>query len=169
MKNIGKNQIIVAFLAILVLQQLAMVGLFHRIQEQSGEMGRLESDIRQGYQTMDLVRRMALNNHADLQDMQRKRTLTVTAYSPRRKETDSTPGLTATNSRVRPGIVAVSRDLFDNGWVFGRKVYIKNYGVYTIDDLMHERKTDQIDIFIPDTRQALQFGRKELEVYLLDT
>lgn len=99
----------------------------------------------------------------------RMRMLTVTAYSADVAETDDTPYVTASNNRVRPGIVAVSRDLFRKGWVFGRKIYIKGLGVFIIDDLMHTRKTNQIDVFMGGKGDALQFGRKTLEVYLLDT
>ena len=93
--------------------------------------------------------------------------VTVTAYSPREVETDSTPFITASNSPVRPGIVAVSRDLFESGWVFGKKVYIKNMGVFIIDDLMAESKREHLDIFMYDSGQAEHFGVKKLEVFLL--
>ena len=114
------------------------------------------------------LRGMVREDRRTLQSMERRKELTVTAYSPRPQETDSTPFITASNSPVRPGIVAVSRDLFDAGWVFGRKVYIKGLGVYTIDDLMHERKTAQIDVFVYDAAEAQAFGSRTMEVYLLD-
>ena len=37
--------------------------------------------------------------------------VTITAYSPRKGETDNTPFITASNKRVREGIIALSRDL----------------------------------------------------------
>ena len=80
--------------------------------------------------------------------------VTVPAYSPRESETDSTPHITAFQTRVRPGIVAVSRDLFEKGWVEGRKVYIDQYGVFEIQDLMHHRKRQQLDIFFYSTQKA---------------
>lgn len=103
------------------------------------------------------------------QEEARVRVLTVTAYSSEVNQTDDTPFVTATNKRVRPGIVAVSRDLFRKGWVFGRKVYIKGHGIFTIDDLMHPRKKNQIDIYMGNTGDAVQFGRRTLEVFLVDT
>ncbi len=102
-----------------------------------------------------------------IQSMTRGRVCTVTAYSPTVAQTDSTPFITANNKRVRPGIVAVSRDLFANGWKFGRKIYIKDYGVYTIDDLMNKRLRNSVDIFMFDTKKALQFGKKKIRAYLL--
>ena len=95
--------------------------------------------------------------------------LTVTAYSPRPQETDDTPFITASNSRVREGIVAVSPDLYRQGWKFGRKVYVENYGVYVIEDLMGKRTKKHLDIFFDDTENALEFGKRKLRVYLLDS
>jgi 3D (Asp-Asp-Asp) domain-containing protein len=75
--------------------------------------------------------------------------VTVTSYSSERRQTDSTPHITAINTRVRPGTEAVSRDLLERGWAFGRKVWIEGMGVYTIEDVMHPRKTRQIDVWRP--------------------
>lgn len=107
------------------------------------------------------------NTQQSLHDSRTKRIVKVTAYSPRKAETDSTPFTTAYNTKVRPGIIAVSRDLFAKGWTFGRKVYIKSLGVFTIEDLMAKRKKNQIDIFIPETTKAIAFGRKNMEAHLL--
>lgn len=107
------------------------------------------------------------NTQQSLHDARTKRIVKVTAYSPRKTETDSTPFTTAYNTKVRPGIIAVSRDLFAKGWTFGRKVYIKSLGVFTIEDLMAKRKKNQIDIFIPETTKAIAFGRKNMEAHLL--
>ena len=86
----------------------------------------------------------------------------LTAYSPRRQETDSTPFINAMQKRVRPGDIAVSRPLFEQGWTFGRKVYIYQHGVYTIADLMSPRIKDHaIDLYMPSTKQARKFGVKE--------
>ena len=93
---------------------------------------------------------------------------TVTAYSPREDETDTDPLITASMQPVREGTVAVSRDLFYAGWVFGRRVYIEGHGIFIITDLMHERKKQQIDIFRFSTKKAMKFGRKSLRVALLD-
>lgn len=92
----------------------------------------------------------------------------VTAYSSRPEETDSTPFETAFLTMVKPGIIAVSRDLFLAGWTPGKKVYIYQLGVYTIEDLMHERKTEQIDIYEPDTKKALTYTPRIYKAILLD-
>lgn len=107
-------------------------------------------------------------NAEEINRLKKRRFLTVTAYSPRASETDSSPLITASNSRVREGICAVSRDLYEKGWVFGRKVYVEDMGVFVIEDLMGKRKKEHLDIFMNSTRDAVDFGKKKLEVYLLD-
>lgn len=102
-------------------------------------------------------------------DRRRVEMVTLTAYSPRVEECNEDPLTTASMLPVRPGSVAVSRDLFEKGWVFGRKVYIKGHGVYTITDLMNSRYTKRIDLFFWDTEEARQFGIKETHAALLDT
>lgn len=95
--------------------------------------------------------------------------VTVTAYSPRRIETDSSPFINAAMKKVREGDIAVSRDLLEAGWVFGKKVWVEGHGIYTIMDLMHERKTKQVDIFMMKTFKARKFGvKKDVVVALLD-
>lgn len=94
--------------------------------------------------------------------------VTVTAYNADPNQTDSTPNITAFNTKVKAGGVAVSRDLLLNGWVAGRKVYIEGQGVFTINDLMHSRKTKQLDIFMHSRKSALRFGvKKEVNAVLL--
>jgi len=93
--------------------------------------------------------------------------LTVTAYSPRRVETDDDPFINASMTPVSEGQIAVSRDLFNDGWVFYRYVYIKGYGIFEIRDLMNVRYKKRIDVFFNDTRKARQWGVKRLTVALL--
>lgn len=117
--------------------------------------------------TLLRLRRLVQVKEHLIESLQQGQVLTITAYNAEAAQTDSTPFITASNSRVRPGIVAVSQDLFRKGWVFGRKVYIVGYGVYTIEDLLARRKRNQLDIFMTSKTQALQFGRKRLRVFLL--
>lgn len=81
----------------------------------------------------------------------------VTCYQSEERQTDSTPWTTAINTKCRPGIVAVSRDLLEAGWSFGRQVWIEGYGVYTIEDVMNARLVRSIDIWVPiDARPFAQ-------------
>ena len=93
---------------------------------------------------------------------------TITSYSPNPDQTDEDPFITASMERVQEGRVAVSRDLFYKGWVFGRRIYIEGKGIFIINDLMHSRKTNQIDIFRFSTTKAEEFGVQHTRVVLLD-
>lgn len=96
------------------------------------------------------------------------RTLTVTAYNPEEEQCDEDPYVAASMRRVRQGTIAVSRDLFDAGWVFGRKVRIEGLGIFEINDLMNSRYKDRVDIFMWDKSAAQAFGRRQVRVALLD-
>ncbi|MFP4314716.1 MAG: hypothetical protein ACLFQR_00695 [Desulfovibrionales bacterium] len=95
-------------------------------------------------------------------------TMDVTAYTPCVEETDDDPLIAASMRKVRLGTVAVSRDLFEKGWVFGKKVYIEGYGIYEINDLMNKRFSSRVDVFMWEKKDALEFGKKTLKVALLD-
>ena len=58
-------------------------------------------------------------------------------------------------------------DLFDQGWVFGKKVYVKGHGVFEIADLMNKRHKERVDIFFPNADEARRFGIKQVKVALL--
>lgn len=96
------------------------------------------------------------------------RLVTVTAYNPTEDQCDADPLVAASMRKVRLGTIAVSRDLFDQGWVFGRKVRIEGIGIFEINDLMNKRFTQRVDIFMWDEDQARQFGKKNIKVALLD-
>lgn len=96
------------------------------------------------------------------------RVVTVTAYNPTEEQTDSDPLIAASMRKVRSGTIAVSRDLFDQGWVFGRKVRIEGLGIFEINDLMNKRFTKRIDIFMWDEDQARRFGKKNAKAALLE-
>jgi 3D (Asp-Asp-Asp) domain-containing protein len=128
----------------------------------------LNVDLAKSRDALSVMQKLVMVNAHQIQTLRPKRTVVVTAYTASGAETDDTPEITASNRKVRPGIIAVSRNLFDSGWVFGKKVYIKSLGIFTIDDLMAESKTDRIDVFMPDLDTANKFGARQLDVYLLD-
>ena len=116
-----------------------------------------------------LMRLAVLANLSRIIDPVPNKMLTVTAYSS--TELKSYPEqqlLTASLLKPKEGGIAVSRDLFSSGWVFGKKVYIKNHGVFVITDLMSNAKIRSVDIYMNDYDRALQFGKKQIEVVLLD-
>ena len=91
--------------------------------------------------------------------------VTVTAYSSRVSETDGTPYVTASGSMVRTGVVAAN-------WLpLGTKVRIPEvFGdqVFTVEDRMHERNSYKLDVWFPNTSDALRFGvREDIRVEIL--
>jgi len=96
------------------------------------------------------------------------RNVTVTAYNPTTSQCDEDPLIAASMRKVRSGTIAVSRDLFNQGWVFGRKVRIEGLGIFEINDLMNKRFSQRIDIFMWDEGQARQFGKKTIKAALLE-
>lgn len=97
------------------------------------------------------------------------RAVTLTAYTARSRECDATPHKTAIMVKPRPGrTIAVSRDLFDDGWTFGRSVYIEGHGVFVIEDLMHRRHTQKIDILMGTVQEARAFGKVNGQAVLIE-
>ena len=97
-----------------------------------------------------------------------QRDVTVTAYTARVAECDIDPGNTAMMTKPVPGrTVAVSRDLFDDGWTFGRSVYIAGFGVFVIEDLMAARHTEAIDVLVGSVRDARRIGRGSRKAVLI--
>jgi len=83
----------------------------------------------------------------------------VTAYNPVVAQTDSTPTITASNKRVRPGIVALSRDLEKEfGFKFGDTVVIEDHGSFVFEDRMNKRWTRRVDILMFSWEDARKFG-----------
>ena len=157
------------FLAALALQQQQTIAeLTAKTADYEERLADVELALAKKEDLTGLFYKFIVLNHKSIQNLQRKLTVTVTAYSARPEETDSTPYQTATNQRVKSGTVAVSRDLFDSGWVFGKKIYIKGLGIYTIGDLMARDKRNHIDIFIDDAEACRTFGVRTLEAHLID-
>ncbi|PIU98526.1 hypothetical protein COS61_00895 [Candidatus Wolfebacteria bacterium CG03_land_8_20_14_0_80_40_12] len=88
----------------------------------------------------------------------------ITAYSSSVDETDGTPFITASGSYVQSGIVAANFLPFGTmirmPEIFGEKVFI-------VEDRLHERNGDRIDIWMPTKKEALNFGVKISEIEIL--
>lgn len=87
----------------------------------------------------------------------------VTAYSSTTEETDEDPFTTASMTEVRDGIVAA------NFLPFGTKIRIpKVFGdkVFVVEDRMHSRKTNYVDVWMHSKDAALEFGivRASIEI-----
>ena len=96
---------------------------------------------------------------------QTSRKMWVTAYSSSVDETDDTPFLTASQTETRDGVVAT------NMLPFGTKVMIpKLFGdkIFVVEDRMHPRKVDYLDVWRPSKKEAFQIGRSYLDVVVLE-
>jgi 3D (Asp-Asp-Asp) domain-containing protein len=94
---------------------------------------------------------------------QRFQSIQVTAYTSCVAETDSTPGVTASNTKAKPGTIALSRDLlrtFTPGapFDFGDKLLIPGVGVFEAHDTMHPRWKDKADIWFASKEKARAWG-----------
>lgn len=102
------------------------------------------------------------------QVIEQHQTVTLTAYTNYPSETDGDPNITADGSRVKKGIIAVSRDLQKRGWGFGDIVMIDGVGTFTIRDVMHPKWKNRLDIYMDDRSEALEFGKKtNVKAFLL--
>jgi LysM repeat protein len=102
--------------------------------------------------------------------LKRKLSVTATAYTSHRGQTDKTPFLAAWNNRIRPGmkVIAVSRDLiYKYGITNGSKVRISGLpGIYTVRDKMNKKWRRKIDIYMGTSRwRALRWGRRRVTLY----
>jgi 3D (Asp-Asp-Asp) domain-containing protein len=97
-------------------------------------------------------------------EVQEVRNVWVTAYSSTPEETDDTPFTTASGQTVRDGIVAT------NLYPFGTKVQIPSlFGdkIFEVQDRMHARKTNGVDVWMDGKPKALAFGAHKAEVHIL--
>ncbi len=89
----------------------------------------------------------------------------ITAYSSQVEETDDTPFITASGTKVRPGVVAAN-------WLpLGAKIRIPDiFGerVFVVEDRMHARySNERVDIWVPSTDEALRFGSVSARIEIL--
>lgn len=92
------------------------------------------------------------------------RKMWITAYSSTPDQTDETPFETALGTKVRDGIVAT------NMLPFGTKVrFPKLFGdkVFVVEDRMHVRKVNFIDIWMPKRTDAMRFGISYSDVQIV--
>ncbi|MFB3904360.1 MAG: 3D domain-containing protein [Acidobacteriota bacterium] len=82
----------------------------------------------------------------------------ATAYSVR--------GTTASGVTVNTGIVAADPDVLPIGSVIELKLG-SHSGIYTVLDTGGFIKGNRIDIYVPDSDQALEFGRRQVKIRVL--
>jgi len=126
------------------------------------------SPVSAGYQASDLPEeaRQSIVQTAEAAETPETvvRTVWVTAYSSTPEETDDTPFTTASMTRVRDGILAA------NFLEFGTRVQIPAlFGdkVFVVEDRMHRRKTNFVDVWMPTKEDAINFGIHHTEIVIL--
>ncbi len=88
----------------------------------------------------------------------------VTAYSSTVWQTDDTPFITASGTLVRDGIVAT------NILPMGTKIRMPDLyedKVFVVEDRMHPRKKQHVDIWFEEYQDAVNFGAKYLTIEVL--
>ena len=109
-------------------------------------------------------------------------TVRATGYNSLENQTDSTPPIAATGTQTRFGIIAVSRDLLADDIPYGSLVQLRDLGsfqsgrgagrfqsllegrLFVVEDTMHARKRNQIDVWFPGYQDALSWGVRQVEV-----
>lgn len=105
----------------------------------------------------------------------------ATGYNSVAEQTDATPHVTATGTATRFGIVAVSRDLLSDDLPYGSMVRLTDlgsargggagyfqsvldrHGPFVVEDTMHARKTNQLDVWFEDYASAVAWGVRTVE------
>lgn len=98
---------------------------------------------------------VASASHFVAKETRKKVFVVVTAYSSTPWETDDTPFITASGTRVRDGIVAA------NFLPFGTKIKIPQiFGdkIFVVEDRLSPEKKYHIDVWFPSHKEALRFG-----------
>jgi 3D (Asp-Asp-Asp) domain-containing protein len=96
-----------------------------------------------------------------------------TAYNSIPNQTDSTPFITATGTRTRFGVIALSRDLLRK-FPYGTRVRIEDLSgrfngllagrIFIVEDTMHPRKVNTVDVWMSTRSQAMQWGVRNIRV-----
>jgi 3D (Asp-Asp-Asp) domain-containing protein len=102
--------------------------------------------------------------------------LSGTAYTSTVRQTDRSPHITATGARTKLGVVALSRDML-RYIPYGSVITIQDYGSsrgkfnsflasrqFVVEDTMHRRMQNKIDVWLPDYGTAIRFGKRTLKV-----
>jgi len=113
-------------------------------------------------------------------------TLRATGYNSLPEQTSGNPHVTATGAQTQFGIIAASRDLIGSDLPYGSLVRIRDgggfgngrgagtfqelldgHGLFIVEDTMHIRKTEQIDVWFPELSTALSWGVREVELEVI--
>jgi 3D (Asp-Asp-Asp) domain-containing protein len=96
-------------------------------------------------------------------------TMNASAYTAGYESTGKNPGdpgygITASGMQVRHGVVAVDPRVIP----LGTKLYVDGYGVTIAADTGGAIKGNKIDLYFEDLDDAINFGRRDVKVYVLE-
>lgn len=102
-------------------------------------------------------------------------TMSATAYDATFESTGKNPGdkyygITRSGTQVRPGVVAVDPKVIP----LGTKLYVKSldgskdYGFASAEDTGGAIKGNKIDLYFEDPADVKKYGRRKVEVYILN-
>lgn len=73
-------------------------------------------------------------------------------------------GITATGTKAKRGVCAVDETLIP----MGTSLYVEGYGYCKAEDRGSAIKGYKVDVFIPSLDEALEFGREQRKVWILE-
>lgn len=91
---------------------------------------------------------------------QRRLVMEATAYT---EDDPGSTGYTASGHRLQRGMVAVDPDIIP----LGTQLYIEGYGYAVADDTGGAIVGNRIDLAMDSTSEAIDFGRRDVVVYVL--
>lgn len=91
---------------------------------------------------------------------QRRLVMEATAYT---EDDPGSTGYTASGHRLQRGMVAVDPDVIP----LGTQLYIEGYGYAVADDTGGDIVGNRIDLAMDSTNEAINFGRRDVVVYVL--
>lgn len=99
--------------------------------------------------------------------------MNVTAYRSVPEQTDSSPYLTSIGERVCKDGVAVSQDLLKSKKIkYGDWVYIEGIGLKRVNDTMHSRFKNHVDVWVRTLDEEKKFHKKykdkQLKVWVVN-
>jgi 3D (Asp-Asp-Asp) domain-containing protein len=110
--------------------------------------------------------------------------LKSTGYNSSVSQTDSTPRVTATGTRTRFGVIALSRDML-RSIPYGSQVRLEDMGalgsgagrgrfdsmlrgvVFIVEDTMNKRITRTVDVWFHSRSTALRWGKRQVKLTIL--
>jgi 3D (Asp-Asp-Asp) domain-containing protein len=99
-------------------------------------------------------------------------TMTVTSYRSVEAQTDSTPFITSTGEHVHSNGIALSRDLLKR-WggpvAYGDIVYVEGYGLKVVNDTMHHRHKNRVDLWVKTYEEEKNVGVRKGKLWLIKT